>query len=162
MTASRSRDETSTIDASARSVDLRIAIADHFGFGADFRERVQQSNSNSLAAIEFVSGHLEAIAAGLGIEDAASRTVPEKLAAIREVIGSDREVERLDWIELRDLALAADVNVDGDGSRSDADRCGGDGGAGADSGGSRSDRTDRVSGPTWKDLHSLEGGGRGA
>lgn len=101
------------INRSARTIDLRLAVADHYGLLEDFRQQIDASSSNSLAAIYFRRGHLDAIAADLGIDTNCNK--PALLNRIRRACGCDeRTVDGLDWAELRALIETADIPVDAD------------------------------------------------
>lgn len=99
------------LDRSVRSVDLRIEIGEYCGF--DFERRVRESNSNSLAAIYFTRDQLDVIAAELGIEGSDAYNKPGLQDAIRQACGCDpRDVDGLDWIELRAIIETAEIPVE--------------------------------------------------
>lgn len=105
----------SQINRSVRTIDLRLAIADDYGFLDEFQKRISKSASNSLAAIYFHRSELELLAEDLGI-DTSQYAKPELLDEIRRVCGcKERSVDGLDWSELRrvidelDIKIASDV-----------------------------------------------------
>jgi len=99
-----------TLNASIRSVDLRIAIGEHYGF--DFETRARQSNSNSLAAIYFLREHLDIIADDLGI-DGSEIPKSELRDKIRAACGcSRRSVDAFDWAELKAIVETVGIDVD--------------------------------------------------
>jgi len=99
-----------TVNASVRSVDLRIAIGEAVGF--DFRERVEQSHSNSLAAIKFTRAQLDAIAAALDV-DGTGFDKHGLMDAIRERCGCEPTGKgQFHWAELKAIVQALGIGVD--------------------------------------------------
>ncbi|MFB6113615.1 MAG: hypothetical protein ABEJ58_05880 [Halodesulfurarchaeum sp.] len=138
-------------DASIRSVDLRIAIGEHYGF--DFKRRVLESNSNSLAAIYVTRSQLEVIADDLGVDELPDRNKADLQDAVREAVGvPPRGVDGLDWREVKSIAVEAGVTVPPEGYRIDdlepelSEEPDPD-----------LDETDRIQ---WTDVVATDGGGR--
>ena len=104
---------TTEINRSARTIDLRLAVADHYDLLEPFRQQIADSSSNSLAAIYFRRAHLDEIAADLGIDTDCNK--PALLNRIRAACGCDeRSVDGLDWAELRALIDTAEIPVEAD------------------------------------------------
>jgi len=102
-----------SLNRSIRSVDLRIAIGEHYGF--DFRERVRNSNSNSTAAIYFTRDQLDVIGRDLGVDvDEISRKEDLQDAIRYACDTSPRRAEQFDWLELKAVIQTAEINVSDD------------------------------------------------
>jgi hypothetical protein len=106
-----SSNQTTEINTSIRTIDLRCRIADQYDFLDDVREQIAQSDSSSLAAIYFHKDKLTILADELGIEPAGRRK-PALLDAIREAVGCEpRDGRGLDWLELRRVVQELDIDV---------------------------------------------------
>lgn len=102
-----------SLNQSIRVVDLRIEIGEYCGF--DFRERVEDSNSNSLAAIYFTRDQLDQIAQELGLDPTAFATKHDLQNGIRETCGRERRsVDAFDWVELKAIVETAGIPVSDD------------------------------------------------
>lgn len=99
-----------TLKRSIRTVDLRLAIAEYYGF--DFQQRVRRVDSNSHAAVYFSRGEIDVIAEDLGIDADAIGRKTDLLNVIREECGRDpRDVPFLNWEELEAVIQTVGIPV---------------------------------------------------
>jgi hypothetical protein len=101
--------EHASSDPSTRSVDLRIAIGERYGF--DFRKRVRDSSSNSRSAIYFVRDMLEPIAEDLGVGHEGLKQVGDRREYIRRTVGEGPRGGR-DFDEIELWAIIDDRDID--------------------------------------------------